>query len=51
MFLHQADLFKGMSQEVITEIDSIMIEESYEGGVSLFREGDPASNFYILNLH
>jgi CRP/FNR family cyclic AMP-dependent transcriptional regulator len=48
MFLNEADLFKKMSQEVIKEIDSAMIEESYEGGASLFREGDPASNFYIL---
>jgi len=48
MFFHEADLFKGMSQEVIKEIDNIMIEESCEGGASLFREGDPASNFYIL---
>ncbi|MEJ2365534.1 MAG: cyclic nucleotide-binding domain-containing protein [Deltaproteobacteria bacterium] len=48
MILHEADLFKGMSQEVIKEIDSVMIEESYEGGAVLFREGDPAINFYIL---
>jgi len=48
MFIQKADLFKGMTQEVIEEIDRIMVEESYEGGVSLFREGDPASNFYIL---
>ena len=48
MFIQKADLFKGMSQEVIKEIDSIMIEESYEGDASLFREGDPANNFYIL---
>ena len=48
MFLHEAELFKEMSREVIKEIDSVMIEESYEGGTSLFREGDPASNFYIL---
>jgi len=48
MFIHEADLFKGMSQEVIEEIDRIMSEESYGEGTSLFKEGDPASNFYIL---
>ena len=48
MLFHEAELFKEMSQEVIKEIDSVMTEESYEGGTSLFREGDPASNFYIL---
>ena len=37
MFILEADLFKGMSQEVINE-----------EGTSLFKEGDPASNFYIL---
>ena len=48
MFIHEADLFKGMSEEVTTEIDKIMVEESHGEGVSLFREGDPANTFYIL---
>ena len=48
MFILEADLFKGMSQEVIKEIDRITFEESHEEGTSLFKEGDPASNFYIL---
>ena len=48
MFIQEADLFKGMSQEVIKEIDGITVEESYEEGTSLFKEGDPAANFYIL---
>ena len=48
MFILEADLFKGMSQEVINEIDRVTSEESYEGGTFLFREGDAASNFYIL---
>ena len=48
MFILKADLFKGMSQEVIKEIDRITFEESFEEGTSLFKEGDSASNFYIL---
>ena len=48
MFILEADLFKGMSQEVINEIDRVTSEESYEGGTFLFRECDAASNFYIL---
>ncbi len=48
MFILKADLFKGMSQEVIKEIDRITLEESFEEGTSLFKEGDSASNFYIL---
>ena len=48
MFITEADLFKGMSQEVIEEIYNNTFEESYEEGTSLFKEGDPAKNFYIL---
>lgn len=48
MFILEADLFKGMSQEVIEEIDRVTFEESYEEGTFLFRQGDAASYFYIL---
>jgi len=48
MFILEADLFKGMSQEVIEEIDRVTFEESYEEGTFLFKAGAPASNFYIL---
>jgi len=48
MFFQEADLFKGISEEVITEIDKVTYQESYNAGDSLFREGDPASNFYVL---
>jgi CRP/FNR family cyclic AMP-dependent transcriptional regulator len=48
MFILEADLFKGMSHEVIEEIDRVTSEESYEEGTFLFREGDAAGNFYIL---
>jgi len=48
MFILEADLFKGMSEEVIKEIGRVTFEESYEEGTFLFKEGDPASNFYIL---
>ena len=48
MFILEADLFKGLRQEVIKEIDKITFEESYEKGTKLFKEGEPASNFYIL---
>jgi len=48
MFFHEADLFKGMSEDLISEIDKITSEESYDAGVALFREGEPAKYFYIL---
>lgn len=48
MFIEQADLFEGMTQEFVNDIKAIMFEESHPEGVFLFKEGDPANNFYIL---
>jgi CRP-like cAMP-binding protein len=48
MFIHEADLFKGMNQDVIREIDEVTVKESHDKGDSVFRAGDPADNFYIL---
>jgi CRP-like cAMP-binding protein len=48
MFILESDLFKGLSQEVIEEIDRVTFDESYAEGALLFKEGDPARNFYIL---
>ena len=48
MFILESDLFRGLNQQVIKEFDRITFEESYEAGTSLFKEGEPASNFYIL---
>lgn len=48
MFLNEADLFTGLSQETMNEISKIMVEESYEKGDLLFSEGDPAEHFYVL---
>jgi len=48
MFLKEADLFMGLSQETMNEIAKIMVEESYDKGALLFSEGDPAQYFYVL---
>ncbi|MBI4965855.1 MAG: cyclic nucleotide-binding domain-containing protein [Desulfomonile tiedjei] len=48
MFLKEADLFMGLSQETMSEIGKIMVEESYNKGALLFSEGDPAQYFYVL---
>ncbi len=48
MFFKEADLFKEMSQDFMNELAKIMIEESYGKGTSLFKEGDSAKTFYIL---
>ncbi len=48
MFIKETDLFEGMSQGFIDEIAKIMVEESYSEGSFLFKEGDPANDFYVL---
>jgi len=48
MFLQEADLFKGLSQEVINAIGAIGTEKSYEKGDFPFKVDDPADYFYIL---
>lgn len=48
MFIKEIDLFKGMGVEVIDEIFQISVVESYSAGDILFKQGDPAHNFYLL---
>jgi CRP/FNR family cyclic AMP-dependent transcriptional regulator len=48
MFIKEIDLFKGMGMEVIDEIFQISAVESYSSGHILFKQGDPAHNFYLL---
>ncbi len=48
MFIKEIDLFKGMGMEVIDEIFQISAVESYSDGYILFKKGDPAHNFYLL---
>ena len=48
MFIREIDLFEGMSQRFIDEVAKIMVEESYGEGFFLFKEGDPADSFYVL---
>jgi CRP-like cAMP-binding protein len=48
MFIKETDLFEGMSQGFIDEIAKMMVEESYGEGSFLFKERDPANDFYVL---
>ena len=48
MFIKEAELFKGMSQDFVNELVKIMVEESYEKGTSLFQESDSPNFFYVL---
>ena len=48
MFIKEIDLFKGMGLEIIDEIFKISVVEHYEKGDILFRQGDPARDFWLL---
>ncbi|MBI5571240.1 MAG: cyclic nucleotide-binding domain-containing protein [Desulfomonile tiedjei] len=48
MIIQKAELFKGLSPEIMNEISKIMIEESCEPGTFVFQAGAPAKHFYIL---
>ncbi len=48
MYIQQSDLFWGMNRDFVKEVMNIAEKESYQNGDFLFREGDPAANFYIL---
>ncbi len=41
-------LFKGVSSNFINEIEKIMVREEHNKGDTLFKTGDPAESFYIL---
>jgi len=48
MFIKEIDLFKGMGVEIIDEIFKISVIESHSIGDILFKQGDPAHTFYLL---
>lgn len=48
MFIREAELFKGMSQEFMSDLAKIMVEESYKKGTILFHECDVPDCFYVL---
>jgi CRP-like cAMP-binding protein len=48
MYLKQKDIFWGMKKDFVKKIMDMAVTASHQGGEWLFREGDPANNFYIL---
>ncbi len=48
MSIKENKLFKGAGQDFIHQINAIAVRESHPQGVSLFKTGDPADHFYIL---
>ena len=48
MSIRENRLFKGLGQDFIDTINAIAVRESHGKGVFLFKTGDPADHFYIL---
>ncbi len=48
MFIQQSDLFRDLDHELIKEIMEISEKEDVTAGSVLFREGDPATHFYVM---
>jgi CRP-like cAMP-binding protein len=48
MFIQKSELFRGMEQKVLKEIDKIMVKKSCSEGTVLFQRGESANNLYIL---
>jgi CRP-like cAMP-binding protein len=48
MFIQQLDLFKDLSKPFLDELLDIMNETKFDKGEFLFKEGEPARYFYIL---
>jgi CRP-like cAMP-binding protein len=46
--LRQFDFFQGFSEEQIKKLADIATEESYKAGFQLWRKGDPAKTFYLV---
>jgi CRP-like cAMP-binding protein len=48
MFIKEASLFDGLSQGCLNGLGKIMQEQNYSKGEYIFKEGDPADIFYVL---
>jgi CRP-like cAMP-binding protein len=46
--LEQFEFFKGFSKEHIKKLADIAVEKSFGTGVQIWKKGDPAGTFYIL---
>ena len=48
MYLKQKDIFRAMNKGFVKKIMNVSTTESYDQGDLLFKQGDPANQFYIL---
>jgi CRP-like cAMP-binding protein len=48
MSFEKTYLFEGMDQEFIAKVSGALVEETFEEGSFIFRQGDPATSLYFL---
>ena len=48
MFIQQTDLFKGMSRSFMEDLSKFIVTGDYKKGEYLFKAGEPAHHFYVL---
>lgn len=48
MIIREIDLFGGISDEIEEELTRVMEAESYNSGDMVFKEGDPANSFCVV---
>jgi len=48
MSFEKTYLFEGMQQEFIEKVSQALVEETFEEGDFIFRQGDPATSLYFL---
>ena len=48
MYLKQKDIFSAMNKNFVKKIMDVSTTETYDQGNFLFKQGDPASQFFIL---
>jgi len=48
MFFEQTYLFHDLSKEALDEVADALIEERFEEGTQLFKEGEPADSLFVL---
>jgi CRP-like cAMP-binding protein len=48
MSFEKTYLFQGMDQEFIGKVSNALVEETFEEGSFIFRQGDPATSLYFL---
>jgi CRP-like cAMP-binding protein len=48
MYIQDSELFKGLSEHIMTELPKIMLQETHGKGAVLYGPSDKAESFYIL---